>query len=211
MPALYSAKDLYQYFRVQNTDSIEHLLKKDLERTDLSNKDFKINYKTGKNPLYNVLNAYAHFDPEVGYCQGMNIITSWLLKFLKDVKDKCVDGEERTEAAPDKTVEEQNADFKCIIESKFLPTGSAKEIDEAKDENKTRDESPLIERGISELGDAKKEFSVTSDDKLDKFSKISSEEERKEGRSLSPAGGILSKGEFLTETAKHASPRATSS
>lgn len=33
--------------------------------------------------MYNVLNAYAHLDPEIGYCQGMNIVVSWILKFLR--------------------------------------------------------------------------------------------------------------------------------
>ena len=84
------------------------MLKKDLERTDLSNMDFKNNYKTGSNPLYNVLNAYAHYDPEVGYCQGMNIIVSWLLKFLKELKINCDNADERTEAAPSKNYQDED-------------------------------------------------------------------------------------------------------
>ena len=27
--------------------------------------------------------AYANFDPEVNYCQGMNMVASWLLKHLE--------------------------------------------------------------------------------------------------------------------------------
>lgn len=53
----------------------------DLERTDLGNEAFMINFQTGKNPLFNVLSAYGHYDPEVGYCQGMNIISAWILKY----------------------------------------------------------------------------------------------------------------------------------
>ncbi len=60
----------------------ESLISRDIERTDLRNAKFKIDYKTGGNALYNVLYAYAHFDPGIGYCQGMNVIASWLLKFL---------------------------------------------------------------------------------------------------------------------------------
>ena len=41
--------------------------------------------ETGNNSLYNVLNAYAMYDKEIGYCQGMNIITAWLLKFTQEV------------------------------------------------------------------------------------------------------------------------------
>ena len=124
MPLILTAKELYHYYRSQNTPDIEHLLKKDLERTDLSNMDFKIDYKTNKNPLYNVLNAYAHYDSEVGYCQGMNIITSWLLKFLKDRKEWCVDSDERTPAMSEKTQEEVDAEFVCIFESNLKPPTS---------------------------------------------------------------------------------------
>jgi hypothetical protein len=55
----------------------------DLDRTDLGNKAYMIPPKTGKNPLFNVLMAYAHYDPEVSYCQGMNIITAWILKYTQ--------------------------------------------------------------------------------------------------------------------------------
>ena len=30
------------------------------------------------------MNAYAHYDPEIQYCQGMNIVMSWILKFMVD-------------------------------------------------------------------------------------------------------------------------------
>jgi hypothetical protein len=53
----------------------------DLKRTDLGNEAYMIPPKTGKNPLFNVLMAYGHYDPEVSYCQGMNIITAWILKY----------------------------------------------------------------------------------------------------------------------------------
>ena len=59
----------------------------DLERTDLGNKAFMIDLKTGNNPLYNVLSAYGHFDPEVGYCQGMNIVAAWILKYMQEKTD----------------------------------------------------------------------------------------------------------------------------
>lgn len=60
----------------------------DLARTDLGNKAYLIDFKTGKNPLYNVLMAYGYFDQEVGYCQGMNIITAWILKYYQDKTEK---------------------------------------------------------------------------------------------------------------------------
>ena len=57
---------------------------KDLHRTDTKNKKFEIDYTTGNNSLYNVLYAYAHFDPELGYAQAMNVIASWVLRFLQE-------------------------------------------------------------------------------------------------------------------------------
>lgn len=39
------------------------------------------------NPLFNVLMAYGIYDKEVGYCQGMNIVASWILKYTQDLED----------------------------------------------------------------------------------------------------------------------------
>ena len=52
---------------------------KDLGRTFPGNEEFKSNHDSGKNRLYNVLKAYSAYDPETGYCQGMNLITGILL------------------------------------------------------------------------------------------------------------------------------------
>ena len=54
-----------------------------MDRADLGNADFAKSIHFGENSLYNVLNAYAHIDPEIGYCQGMNIVASWILKFMR--------------------------------------------------------------------------------------------------------------------------------
>lgn len=53
-----------------------------MQRTDPGNKVFERDIKKGLNPLFNVLLAYANFDPEVNYCQGMNLVASWLLRNL---------------------------------------------------------------------------------------------------------------------------------
>ena len=65
------------------TPEIFESLEKDVNRADLGNNDFSKNINSGENSLYNVLNAYASFDPEIGYCQGMNIVVSWILKFMR--------------------------------------------------------------------------------------------------------------------------------
>jgi hypothetical protein len=57
-------------------------IKRDLGRTDPGNKVFLRDCSLGSNPLYNVLIAYANFDPYVNYCQGMNLVAAWLLRHL---------------------------------------------------------------------------------------------------------------------------------
>ena len=85
-------EDLYHYYSNLSTKlgdcsfvtKLEYELFIDLKRTDPKNELFLLDYKTGKNPLFNVLKAYAHFDWECNYCQGMNFVVSWLLKFLQE-------------------------------------------------------------------------------------------------------------------------------
>ena len=57
---------------------------KDLGRTFPGNEEFKMSYETGENRLYNVLKAYSAYDPETGYCQGMNFISAMLLQMMPD-------------------------------------------------------------------------------------------------------------------------------
>ena len=42
----------------------------------------------GSNRLYNVLKAYASYDNEVGYVQGMNYIVAFFLFYLPDPADE---------------------------------------------------------------------------------------------------------------------------
>ena len=37
-----------------------------------------IPFESGKNPIYNILTAYAEFDVETGYTQGMNFLAALL-------------------------------------------------------------------------------------------------------------------------------------
>jgi len=96
LPLIKTPKELYYHYRGQFTKEIDEMLVKDVARSDPKNHDFAMETQHGHNPLYNVLNAYAHYDPEVGYCQGMNVLFAWLLKFLKDRKENCNDADERT-------------------------------------------------------------------------------------------------------------------
>jgi hypothetical protein len=62
------SSEVYNKF-LKNTDQkIELKISKDIFRTWPGRKDFKESALSGKNKLYNVLKAYASYDPEVGYC-----------------------------------------------------------------------------------------------------------------------------------------------
>lgn len=47
--------------------------------------------KERRNPLFNVLFAYAHYDTEIEYCQGLNLIVSFLLKTTIYKSDNFLD------------------------------------------------------------------------------------------------------------------------
>eukprot|EP00656_Telonema_subtile_P043165 TRINITY_DN4956_c0_g1_i1.p1 TRINITY_DN4956_c0_g1~~TRINITY_DN4956_c0_g1_i1.p1 ORF type:complete len:300 (+),score=68.35 TRINITY_DN4956_c0_g1_i1:84-983(+) len=63
----------------------EHKFQKDLRRT-FPNKVFaqELNVESRLLDLFNVLKAYSVFDPQLGYCQGMNFIVGLLLLHIKD-------------------------------------------------------------------------------------------------------------------------------
>lgn len=60
---------------------------KDLSRTFPGNAEFKLPAESGQNRLYNILKAYSAYDPETGYCQGMNFIAGILLQMMPDQED----------------------------------------------------------------------------------------------------------------------------
>ncbi|KXZ43934.1 hypothetical protein GPECTOR_77g30 [Gonium pectorale] len=55
-------------------------IEKDVQRTFPSTRRFRS--EEGQAQLRNVLRAYAAYDPEVAYCQGMNFLTGLLLMYL---------------------------------------------------------------------------------------------------------------------------------
>jgi hypothetical protein len=57
-----------------------------LKRSDPGNKDWKEPHELGENSLFNVLKAVSNYHPEIGgYCQGLNIVVSWILKFCRHI------------------------------------------------------------------------------------------------------------------------------
>jgi hypothetical protein len=66
-----------------NPDTVQ-MITKDVSRTlsdlDLFNEDLT----AGNNKLFNVLKAYANYDKEVSYVQGLNYIVGLLLYYIED-------------------------------------------------------------------------------------------------------------------------------
>jgi hypothetical protein len=82
-----TANDLYRHYRDMFDSEVKRKICKDLERTVIDCDQFKVDPTSKENPLYNVLNAYAMYDREISYCQGMNFIVALLLKHLKSEED----------------------------------------------------------------------------------------------------------------------------
>lgn len=61
----------------------EPLIKKDIARTFPDHENFKDCKGKGQNGIFKILRAYAQFDSEVGYCQGMAFIVGMLLIHIK--------------------------------------------------------------------------------------------------------------------------------
>lgn len=64
-------------------------IKKDVPRTTSvfseSNRSIlDIDISSGLNPIYNILTAYARFDPEIGYTQGMNFLAALIFQAVGD-------------------------------------------------------------------------------------------------------------------------------
>jgi hypothetical protein len=77
----YGENYYYGLLEVKN-EEVEHSIKKDIERTilQLEDKEYALNIvKEKKHKLYNILKAYSVYDPQVGYCQGMNFIVLIIL------------------------------------------------------------------------------------------------------------------------------------
>ena len=69
-----------------NMCKILRQIKKDVPRTSstFNNDHFELPLSTGKNPVFNILSAYAEQDPELGYTQGMNFIAAILYVAVQD-------------------------------------------------------------------------------------------------------------------------------
>ena len=89
---MHSSKSQYKRgilrkFIEQEDRRVAAKITKDLTRTFPGNEEFKKTVESGENRLYNVLKAISAYDPETGYCQGMNFIAGMILKMIPDQED----------------------------------------------------------------------------------------------------------------------------
>lgn len=74
------SENIVDYYLSKNIDkSLDKQIIKDIDRTFSSLNSNYFNEMMLKNSLYRILKAYAAVDSEIGYCQGLNLITAFLL------------------------------------------------------------------------------------------------------------------------------------
>ncbi|XP_049541657.1 rab GTPase-activating protein 1-like [Anopheles darlingi] len=85
-------KEMFDSYRVLITKetSCETVIQRDINRTFPAHKFFKENGGTGQENLYKVSKAYAVYDTEVGYCQGLSYIAASLLLHMPEEEAFCV-------------------------------------------------------------------------------------------------------------------------
>ena len=76
--------NLYSKLIEFENEDVAREISKDVDRTMAELGLWKQDMKCGNNKLYNVLLAYANYDNEVGYVQGLNYIVGLLLFYIPD-------------------------------------------------------------------------------------------------------------------------------
>uniref|UniRef100_A0A182IM58 Rab-GAP TBC domain-containing protein n=1 Tax=Anopheles atroparvus TaxID=41427 RepID=A0A182IM58_ANOAO len=84
--------EMFDSYRVLITKetSCETVIQRDINRTFPAHKFFKENGGIGQENLYKVSKAYAVYDTEVGYCQGLSFIAASLLLHMPEEEAFCV-------------------------------------------------------------------------------------------------------------------------
>ncbi|XP_058839082.1 rab GTPase-activating protein 1-like isoform X1 [Topomyia yanbarensis] len=81
--------DSYRVLITKET-SCENVIQRDINRTFPAHKFFKESGGIGQDSLYKVSKAYAVYDTEVGYCQGLSFIAASLLLHMPEEEAFCV-------------------------------------------------------------------------------------------------------------------------
>ena len=80
--------DLYDKLCEFDNEEVESQINKDLDRTLAELNLWTEDHRQGNNKLYNVLKAYANYDNEVSYVQGMNFVVALLLFYIPDDEEE---------------------------------------------------------------------------------------------------------------------------
>ncbi|XP_055297709.1 rab GTPase-activating protein 1-like isoform X3 [Sitodiplosis mosellana] len=81
--------DAYRMLLTKETNC-ENVIQRDINRTFPANKFFKEIGGSGQDALFKVSKAYAVYDNEVGYCQGLTFIAASLLLHMPEEEAFCV-------------------------------------------------------------------------------------------------------------------------
>nr|XP_029733600.1 rab GTPase-activating protein 1-like isoform X1 [Aedes albopictus] len=81
--------DSYRILITKET-SCENVIQRDINRTFPAHRYFKDSGGMGQDSLYKVSKAYAVYDTEVGYCQGLSFIAASLLLHMPEEEAFCV-------------------------------------------------------------------------------------------------------------------------
>lgn len=76
--------NLYSKLTEFPNEEVEKLLDKDVDRTFAELKLWREKTDCGNNKLFNVCKAFANYDKEVSYVQGLNYIVALMLIFIQD-------------------------------------------------------------------------------------------------------------------------------
>jgi hypothetical protein len=60
------------------------MISKDISRTLSDLQMWREDLSAGNNKLFNVLKAYANYDNEVSYVQGLNYVVGMMLYYIED-------------------------------------------------------------------------------------------------------------------------------
>jgi hypothetical protein len=72
------------------TSHFERQIDIDVSRTQRHHSLFQMRYGEGQTSLFNILRAFANYNPEIGYCQGMANIGAFLLIQFKEEEVFCM-------------------------------------------------------------------------------------------------------------------------
>lgn len=81
--------DLYRVLLTQET-KCEEVIQRDIHRTFPAHKAFRESGGVGQDSLFKVSKAYAVYDKEVGYCQGLSFVAATLLLHVSQYFNKLI-------------------------------------------------------------------------------------------------------------------------